>query len=117
MNLERRLRQELDTILNQIDMLWFQKSRMLFIRDGDRNTSFYHTSTVIWRRFNRIEGLKLANNEWCYDANNVKRTIVEYFKALFSETESAEPPLNIFPGSFPPLTEVNYQWLAKDFSP
>ncbi|KAJ8431324.1 hypothetical protein Cgig2_013540 [Carnegiea gigantea] len=34
------------------------KSREEMIRDGDRNTTYYHTSTVIRTRFNRIEALQ-----------------------------------------------------------
>jgi len=37
-NLEARLRKELDEVLGQIETLWFQKSRAEAIRDGNRNT-------------------------------------------------------------------------------
>ena len=39
LNLERKLHRELDQTLDQIETLWFQKSRLERIRDGDRNTN------------------------------------------------------------------------------
>ena len=55
--LEGTLRKDLDEVLNKIETFWFQKSRTEAIRDGDRNTCFYHLSTIIRRKVNRIEAL------------------------------------------------------------
>jgi len=55
--LEATLRKDLDEVLNQIETFWFQKSRTEAIWDGDRNTRFYHISTIIRRKVNRIEAL------------------------------------------------------------
>ncbi|XP_074298106.1 uncharacterized protein LOC141628922 [Silene latifolia] len=40
--LEARLRRELDEVLDREEALWYKKSRMEFIKDGDRNTSYFH---------------------------------------------------------------------------
>ena len=48
---EEKLLAEFDIILEQEETLWFQNSREKFLALGDRNTSFFHTSTVIRRRF------------------------------------------------------------------
>ncbi|XP_074318679.1 uncharacterized protein LOC141655501 [Silene latifolia] len=40
--LEAKLRRELDEVLEREELLWYQKYRVDFIRDGDRNTSFFH---------------------------------------------------------------------------
>ncbi|XP_074300458.1 uncharacterized protein LOC141631726 [Silene latifolia] len=44
--LEAKLRRELDEVMEQEELLWYQKSRLEFIRDGDRNTSYFHTEPV-----------------------------------------------------------------------
>ena len=49
---------EFDIILEQEEMIWFQKSREKLLALGDRNTKFFHTSTIIRRRRNKIESLK-----------------------------------------------------------
>lgn len=45
--LEAKLRKELDIVLDQEELLWFQKSREKWILEGDRNTSYYHTSAIV----------------------------------------------------------------------
>ena len=50
--------------LNQIETVWFQKSRMSAIRDGDRNTHYFHLSTIIRRKSNRTEALQDSSGTW-----------------------------------------------------
>ncbi|VVA23745.1 PREDICTED: Transposon TX1, partial [Prunus dulcis] len=38
-------------------MFWLQKSRNTWLKEGDRNTKFFHLSTIIRRRRNKLEGL------------------------------------------------------------
>ena len=54
----RKLYQELDKTLGQIETLWLQKSRMKQMWDGGQNTRYFHTSTIVRRRFNCIEALR-----------------------------------------------------------
>ncbi|XP_074314925.1 uncharacterized protein LOC141651098 [Silene latifolia] len=39
--LEAKLRKELDEVLAHEELLWYQKSRLEFIKDGDRNTDLF----------------------------------------------------------------------------
>lgn len=44
LKLEASLRRELDEILAQEELLWYQKSWVNWLKDGDRNTTFFHLS-------------------------------------------------------------------------
>ncbi|XP_031127486.1 uncharacterized protein LOC116029577 [Ipomoea triloba] len=81
-NLERKLLRELNAVLDQEETLWFQKSRRDWIKDGDRNTRYYHTSTMIRRNKSRVRLLKLQG-EWTDDPLRVSTHIIDYFSALF----------------------------------
>ncbi|GLT84225.1 hypothetical protein SLE2022_024700 [Rubroshorea leprosula] len=65
--LEKELTQEYQHILKYEEDLWFLKSRTQWIQDGDRNTKFFHVSTIKRRSYNRIMGLKNAQGTWYYD--------------------------------------------------
>ncbi|XP_030945883.1 uncharacterized protein LOC115970384 [Quercus lobata] len=56
--LENNLHSELNDILSQEEELWVQKSRINRLVHGDRNTSFYHVSTIVRRRRNCISCIK-----------------------------------------------------------
>ena len=61
--LERKLQKELDSFLDQEELLWFQKSREDWITSGDRNTRFYHATTLARRSNSIIETLKNTMGE------------------------------------------------------
>jgi len=93
LKLERKLRLELNQTLAQIAMLWFQKSREDQIRDGDRNTKYFHTATIIRRRLNHVHAIKDGTGEWHTDPSMIKQLFVAHFRALFSEDNSGQSVL------------------------
>ena len=53
-NLEKMLRNDFAKVAKLEEEFWAMKSRILWLVEGDRNTSFYHTITLVRRRRNRI---------------------------------------------------------------
>lgn len=80
--LEKRLIGDLDRVLDQEELLWFQKSWACWIWDGDRNTSFYHRSTVVQRGKSRVRMLKM-DEVWVHDPAQLKDHIISLFTCLF----------------------------------
>ncbi|KAL4278142.1 hypothetical protein GQ457_03G020710 [Hibiscus cannabinus] len=64
--LDKQLREELNEVVRQEEALWSQKSRSQWIRHGDKNTRFFHASTMQRRRRNRISALRV-DGSWCDD--------------------------------------------------
>ena len=52
LKLEEDLLRDLDLVLNQEEKLWALKSRVNWMVQGDRNTAFYHVSTLVRRKRN-----------------------------------------------------------------
>ncbi|XP_074298293.1 uncharacterized protein LOC141629143 [Silene latifolia] len=96
--LEARLRKEL--VLAREELLWYQKSRVEFIKDGDHNTSFFHVNTLIRRWRNRITTLKNADGVLTDDQLEIKGIVLEYFKSLYTDkglaSEEDELPWGLF---------------------
>ena len=65
--LEKSLRQEYEKVLEQEELIWYQKSREKWVKFGDRNTNFFHTQTITRRRRNKIHGLHIEGGIWCID--------------------------------------------------
>ncbi|XP_061361683.1 uncharacterized protein LOC133305470 [Gastrolobium bilobum] len=84
-DVERRIHTEINWVLEQEEALWFQKARCKWIEDGDRNTKFYHTSTIIRRARNRIVELKNDEGHFIREENNLMKLILNSYSTLFTE--------------------------------
>lgn len=85
--LEWDLTSQYQTLLRQEELYWYQKSRAQWIHSGDRNTRFYHVSTITRRRRNKIEALKTQGHDWCQDQSILKAHVRQYFVDLFGDSQ------------------------------
>lgn len=81
---EDELLKEFEEVLEQEEVIWFQKSREKWIALGERNTKYFHTSTIIRRKRNRIESLKNDDGVWVTDGADLEKMAVDYFTRLYS---------------------------------
>jgi len=114
--LESRLRKELDEVLDQIEILWFQKARTEAIRDGDRNTRYYHLSTIIRRWMNIIETLQNQYGEWYSEDESIKSMVRDFFKALYTDESISYTPYIVPANGFPRLSTEDMDSLARPFT-
>ncbi|GKU96985.1 hypothetical protein SLEP1_g10165 [Rubroshorea leprosula] len=70
-------------ILKYEEDMWFMKSRIQWIQNGDRNTKFFHVSALKRRSYNRILGLKDDTGSWITNATAIESIITSYFKSLY----------------------------------
>ncbi|XP_021721963.1 uncharacterized protein LOC110689485 [Chenopodium quinoa] len=107
------LRKQLEEVLDQEETIWFQKSRMDAICDGDRNTKYFHLSTIIRRRCNRIDTLQNAAGEWITELNAVKSLVVDYWKSLFQEEQREFIGHRLLQDGFPSIGEYDWSVLTR----
>lgn len=74
------IQEELRTQRARLKDIYRQKSRELWLKEGDQNTKFFHLSTVIQCRRNMIDAIKDGDN-WVLR----EEKIVEYFQQNFKE--------------------------------
>ena len=58
---------------------------------GDRNSRFFHLSTLIRRRRNSIEAIKNDQGSWLRDWEDISKHVCANFQDLFSETVNQFP--------------------------
>lgn len=106
----------MDDVLFQEELLWYQRARADWIKDGDRNTSFFHLSTITKQWRNKIVALKNEHGDWIHEKQEVQKFVLNYFKALYTEDNVYEAwsiPSNMFPA----LSEYDRWKLDRDFTP
>jgi len=113
---EEELIKELDVVIEQEEVIWFQKSREKWVLDGDRNTKYFHTSTIIRRRRNRAEMLKNDSGVWISDPQELEKLATAYYKRLYSMEDVDQEVEMLPPGGFARLTEREVAELTKPFS-
>ncbi|XP_023926387.2 uncharacterized protein LOC112037802 [Quercus suber] len=87
--LEGKLQAELAEWLTRSEILWRQKSRELWLKHGDKNSKFFHLSTIIQRRRNNIDSIKTENGSWISETSHIQNHFLNGFKSLFfAETTS-----------------------------
>jgi hypothetical protein len=55
------------------------------LKDGDRNSRFFHLSSIICRKKNSIEAIKGENEEWIVKLSEIREFVVGKFQHLFTE--------------------------------
>ena len=90
-DLEKQLLRDLDTILNQELELWALKSRVNWLVQRDRNTSFYHISTLVRRKRNQIDAIKNSVGEWIFEERGIMEVIRKGYEELFTSSNTAVP--------------------------
>ena len=83
-NIEAKLQAELREWLLRSEVLWHQKSRELWLKEGDKNTNFFHLSTIIRRHQNNIEAIRGDDGIWITDNCPIRQHLQEKFKNLFT---------------------------------
>ncbi|WZY88204.1 hypothetical protein YC2023_044939 [Brassica napus] len=65
---------------------WKQRSRLLWLRLGDRNSGFFHSVTKGRRRANMFSVIEDEQGAPVYKEEQIAQVIVEYFGKLFSSS-------------------------------
>ncbi|RVW90110.1 Transposon TX1 uncharacterized 149 kDa protein [Vitis vinifera] len=75
------------------EIAWRQKSRELWLREGDRNTGYFHKMANAHRRVNSMVKIKI-NGTWVSEESDIKEGVVQAFHSLLSETAEWRPRCN-----------------------
>lgn len=103
LNLQNQLTEEYNLILQMDEEIWAMKARTDWVIMGERNTSYFHMSTLVRRSKNKITCIQNAGGDWIHDIDEVKNMFLSSYKQLY-QTEQC----------FWPITpQWNSDWCAK----
>ena len=81
--LDKQLSEEYWEVNQQEEEFWSVKSRYNWLIQGDRNTAFFHTSTLIRRKRNKISCLKDRLGNIIHKMEEIVGLLRDGFSALF----------------------------------
>ena len=91
-SMELDLQRKLEDRYKQEEILWRQKSRIRWLKEGERNTKFFHSSTIQRRMQNRIGHLTNQQGERMERHEDMERELVDYFKGIQQEPQVNRHP-------------------------
>ena len=74
---------KLDDLLLKQEIYWAQRSRISWLKHGDKNTKYFHSkASQRWRR-NMIQGVKDQHNNWVEEIEDIAGVVTKYFENIF----------------------------------
>lgn len=81
---QQRIKTELHQAWQREEQYWAMRSRINWLQWGDRNTKFFHATTLQRRQRNQITILRDENQQWVRDPDQIKQMISAYYYQLYS---------------------------------
>ncbi|KAH9649947.1 transcriptional corepressor LEUNIG-like protein [Citrus sinensis] len=108
----------LDDFLRDEEKYWRQRSKALWLKEGDRNTKYFHAKASGRRKRILIVGLLDNNNQWIEDITAIENEFSDYFRNLFTSSNPSAQSVELALQYIEPkvTAEMNME-LDKMFSP
>jgi hypothetical protein len=81
------LEKEMDELLYREEIMWMQRSRIAWLREGDRNTKYFHRRASWRRRKNRIRRLRREDGTWTSDPSEMENLARDFFQKLYTRED------------------------------
>jgi ribonuclease HI len=79
----KSLKSEVNFLLEKEERMWRQRSRTSWLKDGDRNTRYFHGQASQRRRRNRIMGIQNNAGVWTDKKEEVAEILIDYYETIF----------------------------------
>lgn len=76
-------------LLSQEEKYWIQRSRATWLKEGDRNSAYFHRKGSNRKSKNTIKGLNDEQGTWQVTPEEIHRLLLSYFQQIFT-AESVE---------------------------
>lgn len=85
---------EFEDVARKDELAWKQRSRIQWVKQGDKNTRFFHRIATSHKRFNYIDQLEV-DGAVTKDQALIKEAVHIYYNNLYKEAEQWRPELTL----------------------
>lgn len=82
--LEQAAAQALVELEKKEEVFWKERAKARWIEAGDSNTHFFHLTTLIHRRYNRVDYIKNLDNIWINDRQGIGDAFESHYSHIFA---------------------------------
>lgn len=82
---------ELDELLLREELMWRQRSRATYLREGDRNTKWFQRKATWRKKKNDITKLKDSSGVWKEEEKEIQEMTREFFRSLYEKEKEVFP--------------------------
>lgn len=75
---------ELDGVLKKEETMWFQRSRAMWLKDGDKTSKFFHEKATHRKLRNSIKMIENEEGQEVKKEEEIKKVILDYFVNVFT---------------------------------
>lgn len=83
----RELKADVEKLAKTDEIFWRQRSRVSWLKDGDRNSRFFHSKASHRKTRNTITGLVSSHGDWCTDGESMSDIVLDYFQLDVESTD------------------------------
>ncbi|KAL0304662.1 UNVERIFIED_CONTAM: putative mitochondrial protein [Sesamum calycinum] len=113
---EEQIKQKLESLREDKEHLWKQRGWMEWLREGDRNTKFFHARASSRCKKNEISRLKGEDGVFVKKKEDIQNIITAYFSNLFKSTKPHKESIEeVFWHVQPKVTTLMNQTLMQPF--
>ncbi|KAL0740221.1 hypothetical protein Bca4012_081734 [Brassica carinata] len=103
---------KLESAYREEELYWRQRSRILRLQSGDRNTTYFHAATRGRRAINKFSVIEDCEGKAVYKEHEIVQCISDYFTRIFS-AQMSDSSLVVQEGLIPLVTaEMNTTLVA-----
>ena len=85
---EKKLQEDLDVKETLEETLWKSKSRNMWLKEGEMNSSFFFRATIQHRQTNRIVRIKKEDHIEAETHNEIEHILINHFKIIIEELDT-----------------------------
>ena len=109
------MRKDINDLIDSEEIYWCQRSKAHWLREGDRNTKFFHARALERRKQNTILDIWDKFNSWCGDQDSIAKAVISYFEEIYTTSwpNQIEEVTDLIPVK---VTEGMNMELSKSFT-